>query len=137
MGYTNYIENEPTFNDKQWAIFTEACRELQRIADKKDSGLLEWFFDDDAIGFNNNGIETAIIYKDPTQREWTLNFCKTYRRTPDVYVKALFTLAKRFSGRTKVSCDGYMTEYGNAYSRYARQAFKVGIASIDIEKESA
>jgi hypothetical protein len=123
MGYTNYIENEPTFNDSQWELFTEAAKNLAGAAERKNAGLLDWFFNDDEIGFNSDGTETAVIYKNPEDKQWSLNFCKTFRREPDVYVKALYTLAKKFGTDVKVTCDGPMREYGSRYYSLAQRAY--------------
>lgn len=129
MGYTNYIENEPLFNDSNWELFTEAAKNLAGAAERKDAGLLDWFFNDNEIGFNSDGIETAVIYKNP---KWGLNFCKTYRREPDVYVKALYTLAKKFGTDVKVSCDGAMGEYGTRYYSLAQRAYAKAQAAREV-----
>jgi hypothetical protein len=122
MGYTNYIRTEVTFNDREWEFLTIACKELQRRAEKKNPGLLEWFFRDDAIGFNSDGIETAVIYKNMDG----FDFCKTFGREPDQYVKALYTIVKHmFMSKVEVSCDGPMAEYGRSYYNMAKACSEI------------
>lgn len=122
MGYTNYIEKVLPFTDEQWSQFTKACKHLQEIAEYNHPNTLEWFFEDDTIGFNADGIETAFIERNGM--DW--DFCKTNRQEPDIWVKTLYTLA-RFIVGAKVSCNGRMDEYGRKYYDIAKYCVKKAI----------
>lgn len=42
------------------------------------------------------------------------------RCEPDVYVKVLYTLAKKFGTGVTVTCDGRMDEYGTSTTRWRK-----------------
>jgi len=120
MGYTNYSEATVAFTDKEWNLMVSSVDHLVALPSVQKLQL-DWFIDDDCVGFNADGIETAVVYRYGT--EW--QFCKTNRRAPDKVVKALFTLHKKIlNGTVKVSCDGPMSEYGNWHNATATRILK-------------
>jgi len=120
MGYTNYITHLLPFTDQEWNTFTDACKHLQEIAEYNHPKLLEWFFNDDAIGFNSANIETAFIERKGT--DW--DFCKTNRDKADIWVKALYAIARLMKG-CKQSADGRLDEFGKKYYDIAKYCMKL------------
>lgn len=106
MGYTHYFGKnaytpEPT--PEQWQSIVDAFRRLYHERDQRGLPHIQYetnenippCMTDEVIRFNgpgNQGHETMLLFSSHQSRN-LFNFCKTARKTYDVWVTALLTIA--------------------------------------------
>lgn len=122
MGYTHYVRTKRKITDQEWK---EICNDFQHLltTNKLIGGpVIQRDYDDPRapeitdkhIWFNGareDGCETMILYRD----EGSGVFCKTNRRTYDIYVKALLIFAYNAAPTAfLVTSDGTVQEWEQA-----------------------